>query len=70
MDVMMPGMDGYDTMRHIRQHPAFESLPIIAVTAKALKEDRHKCIAAGASEYVSKPVDNDRLVELIRQWAR
>ena len=68
MDVMMPEMDGYETMRHIRADARFSSLPIIAVTAKALKDDREKCVDAGASDYLPKPIDNDRLVELIRMW--
>ncbi|MDB4966474.1 MAG: Hybrid signal transduction histidine kinase, partial [Myxococcales bacterium] len=69
MDVMMPEMDGYETMRAIRQDPRFSSLPIIAVTAKALKDDREKCIDAGASDYMPKPIDNERLLDLIRMWA-
>ncbi|HEX6835699.1 MAG TPA: response regulator, partial [Polyangia bacterium] len=68
MDVMMPEMDGYETMRHIRSDTRFSSLPIIAVTAKALKDDREKCVEAGASDYLPKPIDNDRLIELIRMW--
>jgi CheY-like chemotaxis protein len=70
MDVMMPEMDGYETMRAIRKDPNFKSLPIIAITAKALKEDREKCITAGASDYLPKPVDPEKLIELIRLWAR
>jgi CheY-like chemotaxis protein len=70
MDVMMPEMDGYETMRAIRKDQNFKSLPIIAITAKALKEDREKCIVAGASDYLPKPVDPEKLIELIRLWAR
>jgi len=70
LDVMMPEMDGYETMRAIRKDPALASLPIIAVTAKALIEDREKCVAAGASDYIAKPVDTDKLIELIGLWTQ
>jgi CheY-like chemotaxis protein len=68
MDIMMPEMDGYETMRAIRQIAEFRSLPIIAVTAKAMKGDRARCIEAGASDYITKPVDLDQLFSVLRVW--
>jgi CheY-like chemotaxis protein len=68
MDIMMPEMDGYETMRAIRKLEAYKSLPIIALTAKAMKGDRQKCIEAGATDYVTKPVRTDHLLSLLRVW--
>jgi CheY-like chemotaxis protein len=68
MDIMMPEMDGYETTAAIRQIEGFENLPIIALTAKAMKADREKCIQAGASDYISKPLDVDQLLSLLRVW--
>ncbi|MEA2269621.1 MAG: hypothetical protein QOC64_2231, partial [Solirubrobacteraceae bacterium] len=70
LDVMMPEMDGYETARSIRAMARFEHLPIISLTAKAMKGDRDKCIAAGASDYITKPVDMDQLLSLMRVWLR
>ncbi len=66
VDIMMPDMDGYETIREVRALPQFAELPIVAVTAKAMKGDRQKCIQAGASDYVSKPVDIDKLISVLR----
>ncbi len=70
MDIMMPEMNGFEVIRRIRADPQFPTLPIIAVTAKAMKADRDRCIEAGASDYISKPVDTAHLVSLLRVWLR
>jgi len=68
MDIMMPEMDGYEAMRLIRKDQRFSKLPIIALTAKAMKDDREKCISAGANEYLTKPFDTTKLLSLLRVW--
>jgi CheY-like chemotaxis protein len=70
MDIMMPEMDGYETMQAVRANEAFADLPIVALTAKALTGDREKALAAGASDYVTKPVDIDQLLAVLRVWLR
>jgi CheY-like chemotaxis protein len=68
MDIMMPEMDGYETTQKIRRENKNNALPIIAVTAKAMKGDRQKCLEAGASDYITKPVKIDQLLSLMRIW--
>ena len=68
LDVMMPEMDGYEAMAHIRSQPRFAALPVLALTAKAMKDDRAKCLDAGANDYCSKPIDMSKLTSLMRVW--
>ena len=68
MDVMMPEMDGFEATRAIRKDPRWRKLPIIAVTAKAMKDDQERCLQAGANDYLAKPIELDRLFSLIRVW--
>jgi CheY-like chemotaxis protein len=68
MDIMMPQMDGYQTIAAIRENPSFRRLPIIALTAKAMKGDREKSLEAGASEYLAKPVNTEQLLSAMRSW--
>jgi CheY-like chemotaxis protein len=68
MDIMMPDLDGYETMRKLRQLPRGRTLPIVALTARAMKGDREKCLAAGANDYVPKPVNSERLLAVMGDW--
>ena len=68
MDIMMPEMDGYQTIAEIRNDTQFRNLPILAITAKAMKGDREKCLEAGASDYIAKPVNSEQLLSLMRVW--
>jgi CheY-like chemotaxis protein len=68
MDIMMPEMDGFQTMRVIRDKPGFRRLPIVALTAKAMKGDRERCMEAGASDYLAKPVNTEQLLSALRMW--
>jgi CheY-like chemotaxis protein len=68
MDIMMPEMDGFTAMREIRKRPEWKKLPIIALTAKAMKDDQEKCLAAGANDYIAKPLDVEKLLSLVRVW--
>jgi CheY-like chemotaxis protein len=68
MDIMMPEMDGYEAMKRLRSQVKFKNLPVIALTAKAMNDDKQKCIDAGANDYIAKPIEAERLLSLMRVW--
>ena len=68
MDIMMPEMDGFTAIREIRKDPQWRKLPIIALTAKAMRDDQEQCLAAGANDYIAKPLDVEKLLSLVRVW--
>jgi len=68
MDIMMPEMDGYEAMKRLRSQVKLKNLPVIALTAKAMNDDKQKCIDAGANDYIAKPIEAERLLSLMRVW--